>query len=150
MICSQRSKSSVRHLVHLWSNSRHYSKKSALHLTRDLGSQLISVQISHIHMCIYGNGIHKLILYGQIVSIYPLDLEKRNPPPQAIHHKVYQDCILIAKFLRPTWSPSRAKVTQVGPMLAPRTLLSGYARFGSGNSRLMLPLLCSNRRKLMS
>ena len=32
---------------------------------------------------------------------------------------------LIAKFLRPTWGPSGADRTQVGPMLGPWTLLSG-------------------------
>ena len=40
------------------------------------------------------------------------------------------DCIimvttLIARFVRPTWGPSGADRTQVGPMLAPWTLLSG-------------------------
>ena len=34
---------------------------------------------------------------------------------------------LIARFIRPTWGPSGADRTQVGPMLAPWTLLSGYA-----------------------
>ena len=33
---------------------------------------------------------------------------------------------LIARFMRPTWGPSGADRTQVGPMLAPWTLLSGY------------------------
>ena len=32
---------------------------------------------------------------------------------------------LIARFMGPTWGPSRADRTQVGPMLAPWTLLSG-------------------------
>ena len=32
---------------------------------------------------------------------------------------------LIARFMRPTWRPSGADRTQVGPMLAPWTLLSG-------------------------
>ena len=32
---------------------------------------------------------------------------------------------LIAKFMRPTWGPSGADRTQVGPMLAPITFLSG-------------------------
>ena len=32
---------------------------------------------------------------------------------------------LIARFVGPTWGPSGADRTQVGPMLAPRTLLSG-------------------------
>ena len=32
---------------------------------------------------------------------------------------------IIASFMGPTWGPSRADRTQVGPMLAPWTLLSG-------------------------
>ena len=32
----------------------------------------------------------------------------------------------IARFMGPTWGPSGADTTQVGPMLAPWTLLSGY------------------------
>ena len=35
---------------------------------------------------------------------------------------------LIAKFMGPTWGPSGADRTQVGPMLAPWTLLSGSLR----------------------
>ena len=34
-------------------------------------------------------------------------------------------CTLIARFMGPTWGPSGADRTQVGPMLAPWTLLSG-------------------------
>ena len=33
----------------------------------------------------------------------------------------------IAKFMRPTWGPSGSCQPQMGPMLAPWTLLSGYA-----------------------
>ena len=33
--------------------------------------------------------------------------------------------VLIARFMGPTWGPSGADRTQVGPMLAPWTLLSG-------------------------
>ena len=32
---------------------------------------------------------------------------------------------LMARFMGPTWGPSGAERTQEGPMLAPRTLLSG-------------------------
>ena len=46
-------------------------------------------------------------------------------------HLVYDDTILcgssqIARFMGPTWGPSGADRTQVGPMLAPWTLLSGH------------------------
>ena len=34
---------------------------------------------------------------------------------------------LIARFMGPSWGPSGADRTQVGPMLAPRTLLYGYS-----------------------
>ena len=37
--------------------------------------------------------------------------------------------LLIAKFMGPTWGPSGADRTQVGPMLAPWTLLSGIILF---------------------
>ena len=36
---------------------------------------------------------------------------------------------LIARFMEPTWGPSGTDRTQVGPMLAPWTLLSGYVFF---------------------
>ena len=36
---------------------------------------------------------------------------------------------LIARFMGPTWGPSGADRTQVGPMLAPWTLLSGYYHY---------------------
>ena len=43
--------------------------------------------------------------------------------------------ILIARFMGPTWGPSGADRTNVGPTLAPWTLLSGY-----GQVNLMWPL----------
>ena len=39
------------------------------------------------------------------------------------HH---ESISLIARFMGPTWGPHGADRTQVGPMLAPWTLLSGY------------------------
>ena len=36
---------------------------------------------------------------------------------------------LIARFMGPTWGPSGTDRTQVGPMLAPGTLLSGVFVF---------------------
>ena len=38
---------------------------------------------------------------------------------------------LIARFMGPTWGPSGADRTQVGPMLAPSTLLSGMISEGN-------------------
>ena len=43
-------------------------------------------------------------------------------PPEKLILLLYS---LIAKFMGPTWDPSGADRTQVGPMLAPWTLLSG-------------------------
>ena len=40
---------------------------------------------------------------------------------------------LIARFMGPTWGPSGADRTQVGPMLAPWTLLSGISTINSTN-----------------
>ena len=44
-----------------------------------------------------------------------------------IHHPAinWQNTALIARFMGPTWGPPGANRTQVGPMLAPWTLLSG-------------------------
>ena len=39
---------------------------------------------------------------------------------------------LIARFMGPTWGPSGADRTQVGPMLAPWTLLFGAGRLNNG------------------
>ena len=43
---------------------------------------------------------------------------------------------LIARFMEPTWGPSGAGRTQVGPMLAPWTLLSTMHRSQSATSRI--------------
>ena len=43
---------------------------------------------------------------------------------------------LIARFMGPTWGPSGADRTQVGPMLAPWSLLSGTIFLDSGNISL--------------
>ena len=49
------------------------------------------------------------------------------------HHVVaiHPQMPLIARFMGPTWGPSGADRTQVGPMLAPWTLLSGASLFTS-------------------
>ena len=46
-------------------------------------------------------------------------------PPIHIQTLPYPWPTLIARFMGPTWGPSGADRTQVGPMLAPWTLLSG-------------------------
>ena len=55
---------------------------------------------------------------------------RRNANPYKIRQKWGKSCrtmtlSLIARFMGPTWGPSRANRTQVGPMLVPWTLLSG-------------------------
>ena len=60
--------------------------------------------------------------------------------PETVNHTVWSEhCpsigwrhTLIARFMGPTWGPSGADKTQVGPMLAPWTLLSGqWLRVGT-------------------
>ena len=50
----------------------------------------------------------------------------------------------IAKFMWPTWGPPGSCRPQMGPMLAPRTLLSGFLCFGVGVFCIFLSglLLC--------
>ena len=57
---------------------------------------------------------------------------------------------LIARFMGPTWGPSGADRTQVGPMLAPWTLLSGKSSLvhcGWLVFYLYVPLLSTETRK---
>ena len=78
-----------------------------------------------------------------IVSLTPLKTEKWHdaitcttrslsiwqlPVPQVMmknHVNSFITRTLIARFMGPTWGPSGADRTQLGPMLAPWTLLSG-------------------------
>ena len=74
---------------------------------------------SHIDMCIFYRIIIILLL---ILQLCP---HKRL--------KWFFDVILsrlshIAKFMEPTWGPPGSCRTQMGPMLAPWTLLSGISR----------------------
>ena len=74
--------------------------------------------------------------------VWPTATVVLYPWPQAIHDRVpsmmspYSLSIaawliitLIARFMGPTWGPSGADRTQVGPTLAPRTLLFGKVAF---------------------
>ena len=47
------------------------------------------------------------------------------------HTKPLPEPTLIARFIGPAWGPSGAERTQVGPMLAPWTLLSGNVALSS-------------------
>ena len=66
-----------------------------------------------------GSHDHQLCIYS-----WPTFMETRTTQENC----VINICItrtLIARFIGQTWDPSRADRTQVGPMLAPWTLLSG-------------------------
>ena len=49
---------------------------------------------------------------------------------KSLHCHRNNSTALISRFMGPTWGPSGADKTQVGPMLAPWTLLSGWLCFG--------------------
>ena len=86
-----------------------------------------------------------------------LNLEWIGPVVTELQHmqgsKSTYHAHLIARLMGPTWGPSGADRTQVGPMLAPRTLLSGFQWTWFGvkwpsdcwvlaSSRFQKPLLC--------
>ena len=63
-------------------------------------------------------------------SIFYYEIEKRKTKGRYIHgpgllYKPFEKLPLIARFMGPTWGPFGANMTQVGPILAPWTLLSG-------------------------
>ena len=61
----------------------------------------------------------------------------RTPNTQTVH---LQKNSLIARFMGPIWGPSGADRTQVGPMLAPWTLLSGQVmECTKTHARLIIP-----------
>ena len=80
-------------------------------------------------------------LFVKVSSIWPqtsLTSSKRFDMKGFMWPVAYTVCrlpALIAKFLGPTWGPPGADRTQVGPMLAPGTLLSGYRHNGPGFNR---------------
>ena len=58
-------------------------------------------------------------------GVYPIHIKPFSTNYKAIHPYVTS---LIAWFMGPTWGPLGDERTQVGPMLAPWTLLSGILR----------------------
>ena len=50
-----------------------------------------------------------------------------------------------SKVLGPTWGPSEADRTQVGPKLAPRTLLFGYLIFKTASPRINVGAMYNRR-----
>ena len=65
----------------------------------------------------HGVSIYLDIHYGHLCSTYIYPSRDRS--------NIYFRTTLIARFMGPTWGPAEADMTQVGPMLAPWTLLSG-------------------------
>ena len=66
----------------------------------------------------------------------PQETSQPHPPPNGWREQGYISMDLIsgfppsqiARFMGPTWGPPGADRTQVGPMLAPWTLLSGFTK----------------------
>ena len=81
----------------------------------------------------YNSRFHKNIHNEHIMNMVNITTGWRNdsPMPPGDHRwdyhigKILKLIFLIAKLMGPTWGPSGADRTQVGPMLAPWTLLSG-------------------------
>ena len=79
--------------------------------------------------------IFKCISSMKSVSIVPVSGLTVNRPP-------------IAKFMGQTWGPSGANRTQVGPMLAPWTLLSGATTYYLNRWWLILSMhMCITRHQ---
>ena len=76
-------------------------------------------------MCVFKTKFHQMVelIIHQQWFRKCLSVEQFT---DAIHrHQATVRTTLIARFMGPTWGPSGADRTQVGPMLAPWTLLSG-------------------------
>ena len=95
-----------------WQRNSHF--KPALLLTKRF---LIRSYITVIILAIEG-GVSFLWYTQDLIeqSVNLLNASKQQTNREPPH---------IARFMGPTWGPSGADRTQVGPMLAPRTLLSG-------------------------
>ena len=91
-----------------------------------------SIDISSKVFC----GIHSAVLQELLlnlihdmcsdITLQIINISNRGQWVNAGWCMFYSYDNLIARFMGPTWGPSRADRTQVGPMLAPWTLLSGY------------------------
>ena len=82
--------------------------------------------------------MHKLGLenHTYIMAVTPMVGEARSQGISSygtdLHPLGYT--ALIARFMGPTWGPSGATRTQVGPMLAPWVLLSGWLQAPEGST----------------
>ena len=76
-----------------------------------------------------------------MVTWYGIWLYKQVPADVLM----YPILTLIARFMGPAWGPSEADRTQVGPMLAPWTLLSGKKYWGVWSQRA-----CISKTRIVS
>ena len=86
--------------------------------------------------CIY---IRDFTVYCSLETRQGGQLYSHGPPHLICswHHIKDNNVIAqIAKFMGPTWGPSGADRTQVGPLFAPWTLLSERVYFGMNTSKL--------------
>ena len=99
---------SHHHLIENSSDNSHCTSQTTTHNSK---------QVSNLNSCC-AEFILALKRRGHFLKIlfYSLMMFTINAIPS-----------LIARFMAPTWGPSGANRAQVGPMLAPWTLLSGFA-----------------------
>ena len=112
-----------------------------------LGDRELYINIKKIclgfHICSHLLKVLRILIWFTIfrnVCEFSLYSSVQPVRPECCHHCIYScpsslwckaifrlnaDYTLIARFMGPTWGPSGANRTQVGPMLAPWTLLSG-------------------------
>ena len=140
-----------------WVISTHFPRHTIIHPCWDLGLKLIhakkgpryeSIHLAHdYHFHLIFRSVLFCLAVNQTVVSEELAIRhnggsKAGDDPQSIvlntlmHHHLWTDgdkSSQIARFVRPTWGPPGADRTQMGPMLAPWTLLSGVITnvFGS-------------------
>ena len=97
-----------------------YSLQFMQYVLKMLDCEIWAYAIYLIHQalltCIPWSSFMSCFSWDQIIITYFYTHEKR-------FHKKY--IFQIAKFMRPTWGPPGSCRPQMGPVLAPRTLLSG-------------------------
>ena len=90
------------------------------------------LKLSYLHIRNSYTGKTTILYWIQLPC--PLLLIPRLPPLVSPRQSMSDTCLispLIARFMGPAWGPSGAARTQVWPMLAPWTLLSGTYCFWS-------------------
>ena len=110
-------------LLHVWLNINLYMKERALHI--------LSLLCVWLNINLYLKEMGTLgCIPSAIAVLYNVDLFLPKPHPWGITACPDSNSIIIttqiAKFMEPTWSPPGSYWPQMGPMLAPWTLLSGH------------------------